>query len=161
MCWTIFLAGKQLYFGYDFTAPTNSKYFSINCRLAVMLRESFEFPNFRGQESVRGFGFLPIESSRTTSQYISIQTLVYLLPFGRNSNVKYWPPISTPPPRLGDQDGPRGSKMVSFEILIRRLYKLWAYPAPFGHSIQRGRQTDRTMAIGHLRYSIGGLIKAG
>ena len=44
-------------------------------------------------------------------------------------------------------------------IPIRLLYTLYAYIAPFSHNIQRGRQTDRAMAIGHLCCGIGGLIK--
>ena len=53
-------------------------------------------PQFWGLwESVRALGFIPVERPPTTSQHQSIQPFQ----FGRNSNVKLWPPNSTP--RLG------------------------------------------------------------
>ena len=88
-----------------------------------------------------------------TSQY---KVLLYLLPFGRNSDVKLLTPQFDLTPHLegGVDLGDRRwyQSKSRFHILIWLLYTL----TPFGHSTQRGKQTDRAIGKGRLCYSIGG-----
>ena len=83
-----------------------------------------------------------------TSQRLSIHLMLHLLPFSPNSNVKLWPPRPNSTPRLGVRVdlGALGRKWYQSKshphIPIQRLYTLYAYLAPFGHNIQRGRQID-------------------
>ena len=90
--------------------------------------------------------------------------LLYLPPFGRNSNVKLYHPPPNATARLGG-GGAIGSNMVivpiemSSKYPIRLVYTLYAYLAPFGHNTQRVRQmTDRAIRIGRLYHSISDLI---
>ena len=48
--------------------------------------------------------------------------LLYLLPFGWNSNVKF-----RPPPPSGGYNGHRGSKMVPIEILTPHSYSTFIH----------------------------------
>ena len=97
---------------------------------------------------------------RNTSQY---KVLLYLLPFGHNSNIKYDLPIQHRPIFGGEvMVGLGGRKWYQSKsrphIPNQLIYTLHAYLAPFGHNTQRGRQTtDRVIGIGYLCYSIGAL----
>ena len=53
---------------------------------------------------------------RNTSPH---KVLLYLPPFGRNSNVNFFNPIR---PQFGDYGGPRGSKMAPIEISSPHSY---------------------------------------
>ena len=86
---------------YDFTTPINSKCCSICFRLAVAWRGSFWDPHCGVRRVLWGLGFEPTESLYprlpNNSHY---KVLLYLPPFGRDSNVNLWRPNSTRPFRL-------------------------------------------------------------
>ena len=91
-----------------------------------------------------------------TCQY---DVLLYLPPFGWNSNVKLWTPVRLPPPvwTVGVVPGDRKWYQLKCPpyIPIRLLY---AYLEPFGHNTQHDRQTtNKAIGIGRLCHSIGGI----
>ena len=158
MCWAFLQPANKMQihriFGcicnfYDFTTPISSKGCSTYYRLAVSLRGSFEIPNFVGyRRSVRGLGFVPIESPPTTSQYLSIQSFTLSATVCPEFQCQIIVPQFEPPIQGGggSYGGPRWSKMISIEMSYPHSYltcnTLLACLAPFGHNTQHSGQTD-------------------
>ena len=92
------------------------------------------------------------------------KVVLYLPPFGRNSNANLWPPYSTPFFGGGEDrvDLGGGENCTNINLVPMFLFDFYTH---YGHILHRlviihnaeDRQSDRTMAIGRLRYSIGGL----
>ena len=77
---------------------------------------SFEIDNFRGIGGVSRFGFAPIESRATTSQY---KVLLHLPQFFfPEFQCQIMRPAQFAPTQFGGYGGPRGSKMVPIEKLM-------------------------------------------
>ena len=77
---------------YDFTTPIRSKCCSICYCLAIIKSGSFEIPNFGGLWECQELG---ICTNRKLTHDFTVQSCtLYLQPFGRNANVKLWPPVS-------------------------------------------------------------------
>ena len=60
-------------------------------------------------------GFVPFKSPLTIPNTFQYKLVLYLPPFGRNSNVKFWSPNSNPA-RFGGYGGSMGSKMAPIEM---------------------------------------------
>ena len=89
----------------------------------------------------------PIESPIQLPNTFKYKALLYLPPFGRNSDVKLWLLQLEPPIRV--YDVPWGSKVVPIEMSTLHSYAtsvhtiyLYAYRAPLSRNTQRVRQTD-------------------
>ena len=80
-----------------------------------------------------------------TTQYHSIQSLIYLLPFGWNSNVKLPPsPIWGVTVNLGGQKWYKSKYWHQWPNMPSNSTSitLWTYLSLFGHNTQHSRQTD-------------------
>ena len=92
------------------------------------------------------------------------KVLLYLPPYGSNSNVKLCPPPISTTALWGkgvraDLGGRKWYQLkCSPHIPFQLLYTLQAYLAPFGYNTPQ--QTDRAMPKGRLCYSISGLKMA-
>ena len=93
-----------------------------------------------------------------TSQYkvfLSIVRRFAAIPIF-NNGTQFEPPVWGIRVNLG------GQKWYQSNVVPTFLFDFYAHHrflAPFGHNIQRGRQTERATPIGRLIYSIGGLVK--
>ena len=120
------------------------------------LKCEYEISNFGG---LAGCGlYQPRAHPRfpNTSQY---KILLYLQPYGRNSNVTLWYPIRPVFQGVGavrvDLEGRKWYQSKCHpHIPIRVLYTLHAYLAPFDHDTQSSRQM---IGLGRLCHRIGGL----
>ena len=82
---------------FDFTTPFSSKCCSICNRLAVIQRGSFGYPQFRGiRGALSGWRLCQSKAHPRLPNSSQYKVLLYLPPFGRNSNVKLRSPNSTP-----------------------------------------------------------------